>query len=244
MKASPVALAALSVAAILAVPVALTIRSAPAQQAASSKTSQEAVVAPNENLVVREFRRSRPRWRRKRIVIPNFRSALLYRWNPRAARNADRHPLRGYASRFTSEVARGRTDQLTFYQDDVRSALPAQRGRRLFYFQQRRRRRANSISSIVTTTPPPRSRCSPTGNRATPTNTGPAAENSSPTARRDVPATTPTSGWRSPRIATTPKLIICSRDSRVAAGPWLIGRRTIRSWWCRNMYRRTKAICG
>src|SRR3984957_15193375 len=52
MKVSPVALATLAMAAILAASVAMTIRSAQAQQAASPKTSQEAVVAPNENLVV------------------------------------------------------------------------------------------------------------------------------------------------------------------------------------------------
>jgi hypothetical protein len=51
MKVSPVALATLAAAA-LTIPLALTVRDARAQQAESPKTSQEAVVAPNENLVV------------------------------------------------------------------------------------------------------------------------------------------------------------------------------------------------
>jgi dipeptidyl aminopeptidase/acylaminoacyl peptidase len=122
MKASPVALAALSVAAILAVPVALTIRSAPAQQAASSKTSQEAVVAPNENLVVEGIPPVPAAVAEKADRYTNFRSALFTSWNPArremliATRFADTFQIHEVKSPGAART------QLTFYKDDVRSA--------------------------------------------------------------------------------------------------------------------------
>ena len=122
MKASPVALAALSVAAILAVPVALTIRSAPAQQAAASKTSQEAVVAPNENLVVEGIPPVPAAVAEKADRYTNFRSALFTSWNPArremliATRFADTFQIHEVKSPGAART------QLTFYKDDVRSA--------------------------------------------------------------------------------------------------------------------------
>jgi dipeptidyl aminopeptidase/acylaminoacyl peptidase len=133
MKASPVALAALSVAAILAVPVALTIRSAHAQQAVSSKTSQEAVVAPNENLVVEGIPPVPAAVAEKADRYTNFRSALFTSWNPArremliATRFADTFQIHEVKSPGAART------QLTFYKDDVRSAQYPPKGDGAFF---------------------------------------------------------------------------------------------------------------
>jgi dipeptidyl aminopeptidase/acylaminoacyl peptidase len=133
MKASPVALAALSVAAILAVPVALTIRSAHAQQAASSKTSQEAVVAPNKNLVVEGIPPVPAAVAEKADRYTNFRSALFTSWNPArremliATRFADTFQIHEVKSPGAART------QLTFYKDDVRNAQYPPQGDGAFF---------------------------------------------------------------------------------------------------------------
>ena len=132
MKVSPVALATLAAAA-LSIPLALTVRPARAQQAASSKTSEEAVVAPNENLVVEGIPPVPAAVAEKADRYTNFRSALFTSWNPArremliATRFADTFQIHEVKSPGAART------QLTFYKDDVRSAQYPPKGDGAFF---------------------------------------------------------------------------------------------------------------
>src|ERR1700677_2942078 len=132
MKVSPVALATLAAAA-LTIPLALTVRDARAQQAESPKTSQEAVVAPNENLVVEGIPPVPAAVAEKADRYTNFRSALFTSWNPArremliATRFADTFQIHEVKSPGTART------QLTFYKDDVRSAQYPPKGDGSFF---------------------------------------------------------------------------------------------------------------
>jgi dipeptidyl aminopeptidase/acylaminoacyl peptidase len=119
---APETCAALGLAAILSIPFALTIRSAHAQQAASSKTSQEAVVAPNENLVVEGIPPVPAAVAEQADRYTNFRAATFASWHP-----ARREML--ISTRFADtfqihevKLPGASRTQLTFYKDDVRTA--------------------------------------------------------------------------------------------------------------------------
>jgi dipeptidyl aminopeptidase/acylaminoacyl peptidase len=121
MKVSPVALATLAAAA-LTIPLALKVRDARAQQAESPKTSQEAVVAPNENLVVEGIPPVPAAVAEQADRYTNFRAATFTSWHP------ERHEML-ISTRFgdTFQIHQVKSPgaaryQLTFYRDNVTSA--------------------------------------------------------------------------------------------------------------------------
>src|SRR5271156_5443855 len=116
------ALTALGLATIFAIPIiALSSRSAHAQ-AASPKTSQEAVVAPNENLVVEGIPPVPAAVAEQADRYTNFRAATFASWNPArremliSTRFADTFQIHEVKSPGAART------QLTFYKDDVRTA--------------------------------------------------------------------------------------------------------------------------
>ncbi len=96
---------------------------APSAQAQSGNTSQEAVVAPNENLVVDGVPPVPPSIAERASRYTNFRSAIFTSWNPSrremliATRFGDTFQIHKVAS------PGGARTQLTFYPDSVSSAL-------------------------------------------------------------------------------------------------------------------------
>src|SRR5271154_7307727 len=100
---------------------ASTTQSGP-QQAAAQKTSQEAVVAPNENLVVEGIPPIPVSLAERADRYTNFRTAIFASWHPArremliATRFADTFQIHEVKAPGAART------QLTFYRDDVRSA--------------------------------------------------------------------------------------------------------------------------
>ncbi|HEY0701224.1 MAG TPA: prolyl oligopeptidase family serine peptidase [Candidatus Acidoferrales bacterium] len=99
-----------------------------AQQPAPPKNSQEAVVAPNENLVVEGIPPIPAPLTEKADRYTNFRSATFASWHPQrremliATRFADTFQIHEVKSPGAART------QLTFYKDDVRSAFYPPKG--------------------------------------------------------------------------------------------------------------------
>jgi dipeptidyl aminopeptidase/acylaminoacyl peptidase len=125
-----IALAALWLAAALAVATPLAL----AQRAAAPKNSQEAVVAPNENLVVEGIPPIPASLAEKAGRYTNFRSATFASWHPTrremliSTRFADTFQIHQVKSPGAART------QLTFYKDDVTSAHYPPKGGDFFVF--------------------------------------------------------------------------------------------------------------
>jgi dipeptidyl aminopeptidase/acylaminoacyl peptidase len=110
----------------------LTVR-AGRQQAATSKIPQEAVVAPNENLVVEGIPAIPASLAEKADRYTNFRSALFASWHPVrremliATRFADTFQIHEVKAPGAART------QLTFYRDDVRTAQYPPKGSGEFF---------------------------------------------------------------------------------------------------------------
>ena len=241
---APETCAALGLAAILSIPFALTIRSAHAQQAASPKTSQEAVVAPNENLVVEGIPPVPAAVAEQADRYTNFRAATFASWHPArremliSTRFADTFQIHEVKSPGASRT------QLTFYKDDVRTAHYPPKGDGGFFifskdigggefYQLYRYDHANGAITLLTDG---KSR-----------NTD---EHWSASGKYLAYSSTRRTGndtdiWLSePAHPDDPKTNRMLARLRAAAGPWPIGRPMIRSWSCRNIFRRTNRTCG
>ena len=129
-------------AAMIGLPAILLVSAPHLARAQNSQTSQEAVVAPNENLVVENIPPIPQSLADQADRYTNFRSAFFASWHPTkremlvATRFADTFQIHQV------KMPAGARTQLTFYVDDVRSALYPPTGRglhRLFPGHGRRR---------------------------------------------------------------------------------------------------------
>src|SRR3984957_8286446 len=116
------ACAGLGLAAALVIALALTARDARAQLGVAPKNSQEAVVAPNENLVVEGIPPVPAAVAEQADRYTNFRAATFASWHPArremliSTRFADTFQIHEVKSPGAART------QLTFYKDDVRTA--------------------------------------------------------------------------------------------------------------------------
>ena len=92
-------------AALITLLAALVVSAPRLARAQNPQTSQEAVVAPNENLVVEGIPPIPQSLADQADRYTNFRSAFFASWHPTKRRDADRHALRRHISDSPGENA-------------------------------------------------------------------------------------------------------------------------------------------